>query len=359
MSSESQIKSIRTKSIGCAPILRHYFEKCKIAQIIDENAALDPRRTVLSHGQACVAMITGILCQVLALYDLCRFAENTTLLDVILPGVSPKEYFDDRLADTLDAISKHGLDNLEIPMTQHMLNEFNIACDAVHNDTTSASFYGRYDQPDTGDNINITYGFSKKHRQDLKQLVWSLSVSSDHGFPLFQQAYSGNTADVETYVEQWQNIIDLLGKSDFLFVTDSKIVTKENMAHIADNGGFFLAPVPMYESYKTVFHNALAEHTLEDLILYKKKFNRGFEVPIDIEHNEKTYRFRMIIIYDCGLFALKKHTIDKRIKSTKAAFKEMETKLNKYNLKTSDDINNACAAILSKYKTENLFEYHI
>jgi len=59
------IEGVETKRVSFAPILRHYFEKGDIIQIIDENVPLDPRRKVLTHGQACVAMITGILFQVL------------------------------------------------------------------------------------------------------------------------------------------------------------------------------------------------------------------------------------------------------------------------------------------------------
>lgn len=90
----------------------------------------------------------------------------------------------------------------------------------------------------------LPLAYSKKHRQDLKQLVWSIPVSSDSAFPLFQKAYSGNTADVDTYVEQWQNLIDLLGYQDFLYVADSKLITKENMTQIHNDDGFFIAPAP-------------------------------------------------------------------------------------------------------------------
>lgn len=251
---QHDIDSVKTKGITFAPIVRQYFERCAIAQIIDGNVPLDPRRKTLSHGQACIAiMITGILCQVLELYNLCKFEEDTTILDVILPGISPKDYFDDRLADTLDALFKYGLDNLEILITRQMIDAFEIIYDIVHNDTTPASVYGRYDRHDTEGSIHITYGFSKKHRQDLKQLIWSLSVSSDHAFPLFQMAYSGNTTDVDTYVEQWQNLIDLLDNDEFLYVADSKLVTKENMSHIDDNGGFFLALLPCMNPTEMLF----------------------------------------------------------------------------------------------------------
>jgi len=240
-----------------------------------------------------------------------------------------------------------------------MIHEFNIESDLCHNDTTSASVYGECSKNKTADSIKISFGYSKKHRQDLKQLVWSLSVSSDSAFPLFQQAYSGNTADVETYVEQWQKLIDLLGRRDFLYVADSKIITKENMAHIHDNEGFFIAPVPMYESYKTEFHEALDRHDHEILISYKDKINRGFEIPLTISHETKDYPFRMIILYDHGLFARKRRTLKNRVEKTKIAFKKLNKKINKYKLKTQESIDKACASILKKYYTTDFFEYSI
>ncbi len=359
MAEQSMVHGVETKGVGFAPILRSYYERCRIAQIIDENVTLDARRKTLTHGEASVAMITGILFQVMQLYRFVQFATETTVLDVVFPHIKPQEYFDDRLADTLDALFKYGLGNLETLITQHMIREFNIVTNTCHNDTTSASVYGNCDNNKTADSIRITFGHSKKHRQDLKQLVWSLSVSSDSGFPLFQKAYSGNTADVTTYVEQWQNLIDLLGRNDFLYVADSKLLTKENMTHIHDNDGFFIAPAPMYESYKSAFHDALDNHSVETLLPYKKQINRAFEVPFHVEHNEKNYPFRMIILFDHGLFARKSSTLRNRIEKTKAAFNQIEEKLNKYTLKTEQSIDDACSSILSRCQTSEFFSYTI
>lgn len=357
--SQTVIRDVQTKGVGFAPILRHYFEKCGIAEIIDQNVPLDPRRKILTHGEASVAMITSILFQVLQLYRVCKFARETTVLDVIFPEIDPNEYFDDRLADTLDAVYKYGIGNLETLLTQRMITEFEITSDICHNDTTSASVYGQCNKNRTADSIKITFGYSKKHRHDLKQFVWSLSVSSDSAFPLFQKAYSGNTSDVDTYVEQWHNLIDLLGRRDFLYVADSKIITKENMAYIHDNEGFFIAPAPMYESYKTTFYDALDQHDQEILIPYKDRDNRGFEVPLTFSHEKKDYPFRMIILYDHGLFARKRRTRENRIAKTRSAFDELSTKLNRYKLKTEAAISKACAEILKKYHTTEFFEYRI
>ena len=346
----SVIKNVQTQAVGFAPILRRYFDQCEIQRLIDDHVELDPRRKILTHGEAAVAMITGILFQVMQLYRICKFAAEKNVLNVLLPAIAPEEYFDDRLADTLDAIFDYGIGDLELAITRHMIEAFQIQSDVCHNDTTSASVYGNADNNKTDRSIRITFGHSKKHRKDLKQFIWSMSVSSDHAFPLFQQAYSGNTADVTTYVEQWQKLIDLLDRNDFLYVADSKLITHENMAHITDNDGFFIAPAPMYESYKNTFENALNKHDREYLIPYKERFNRGFEVPMKFSHEDITYQLRMIILFDHGLCALKQKALQDRVQKTRDGFKQLSGKLNRYKLKSQEQISEACAAILKKEK---------
>lgn len=353
------IKNVQTQAVGFAPILRHYFDQCGIQRIIDDHVDLDPRRKILTHGQAAVAMITGILFQVMQLYRICKFAAEKNVLEVLLPHIAPEQYFDDRLADTLDAIYAGGIGDLELAITRNMIEKFQIQSHVCHNDTTSVSVYGNADNNKTDRSIQVTFGHSKKHRKDLKQLIWSMSVSSDHAFPLFQKAYSGNTADVTTYVEQWHKLIDLLDGHDFLYVADSKVITHDNMAHIIDNDGFFIAPAPMYESYKNAFEDALNKHDRELLIAYKERFNRGFEVPMEFSHEGKSYRVRMIILFDHGLRAIKQNALQNRVQKTRDDFQELSGKLNRYKLKSREQIDAACAAILKKNKTESFFTYTV
>ena len=44
----------------------------------------------------------------------------------------------------------------------------------------------------------ITFGHSKDHRPDLKQLVFILTVSADHAVPVIYRLASGNTSDDPT-----------------------------------------------------------------------------------------------------------------------------------------------------------------
>jgi transposase len=352
---EPVINHVQTQAVGFAPILLHYFDQCGIQRIIDDHVELDPRRKILTHGQAAVAMITGILFQVMQLYRICKFAAEKTVLQVLLPDIAPEQYFDDRLADTLDAIFAYGIGDLELAITRNMIEMFEIQSHVCHNDLTSVSFYGDADNNKTDCSIRVTFGHSKKHRKDLKQLIWSMSVNSDHAFPLFQKAYSGNTADVTT----WHKLIDLLDDHDFLYVADSKLITHENMAHIADNDGYFIAPAPMYESYKNVFENALSNHDRELLIPYKGYFNRGFEVPMEFSHEDTNYPLRMIILFDHGLRKQKQKVLQNRVQRTRDDFKELSGKLNRYKLKSQEQIDAACAAILKKNKTESFFTYTV
>jgi len=353
------IKNVQTQAVGFAPILRYYFDQCAIASIIDDHVELDPRRKILTHGQAAVAMITATLFQVMQLYRICKFATEKNVLKVLLPHIAADQYFDDRLADTLDALFDYGIGDLDMLITTNMIDVFQIESQACHNDTTSVSMYGDADNNKTDQGIQVTFGHSKKHRKDLKQFVWSMSVSSDHAFPLFQKAYSGNTADVTTYVEQWQRLIDLLGRRDFLYVADSKLISHQSMAHIHDNDGFFVAPAPMYESYKKVFEDALASHDRQWLIAYKDRFNRGFEVPMDFKYENKDYRLRMIILFDHGLCARKQKTLQNRIHKTQRAVDQISGKLNRYKLKSYDAIDKACSVILKNNHTQPFFTYRI
>lgn len=118
--------NVETKQVGFAPILLHYFQKCDIANIIDQNVTLDPIRKLLTHWQAIIAMITAIF-KVTSLYRVYQFATEPGVLDVIFSDISPNEYFDDRLGDILNVVYQYGIGNLEILTTRKMMEEFNIS----------------------------------------------------------------------------------------------------------------------------------------------------------------------------------------------------------------------------------------
>ena len=76
----------------------------------------------------------------------------------------------------------------------------------------------------------ITWGYSKDHRPDLKQLLYTLTVSRDGGVPMSFTSHSGNVVDDKTHCAAWDLLCQLVGSSDFLYVADCKLASDRTSA---------------------------------------------------------------------------------------------------------------------------------
>jgi transposase len=115
--------------------------------------------------------------------------------------------------------------------------------EVLHNDTTSITFIGAYNGVDPKA-VKIMHGYNKDHRPDCKQIVFGLNITADGHVPVSYQIYDGNQADVTTHVPNWEQLREMLGKEDFIYVADSKLCSYENLHTIDENGGQFITVVP-------------------------------------------------------------------------------------------------------------------
>ncbi|HZK36412.1 MAG TPA: IS1634 family transposase [Aeromicrobium sp.] len=132
--------------------------------------------------------------------------------------------------------------------------------------STSISVHGNYRGADGTvrggkPTAAITFGHSKDHRPDLKQLVWILTVSADGAVPLAYRLADGNTNDDPTHVQTCDGLVDLLGRTDFLYVADSKLCSRAAMGHIAGRGGRFITILPRSRAEDGAFREHLQTHT--------------------------------------------------------------------------------------------------
>ncbi|MGH4015919.1 MAG: IS1634 family transposase [Pseudonocardiaceae bacterium] len=121
-----------------------------------------------------------------------------------------------------------------------MVAEFGVDTTELHHDYSSAVGTPRGGKPTPV----ITFGHSKDHRPDLKQLVWILTVSADGAVPVAYRLADGNTTDDPTHVPTWDQLVGLLGRAGFLYVADSKLCSREAMGHIDGRGGRFVTVLP-------------------------------------------------------------------------------------------------------------------
>jgi transposase len=103
-------------------------------------------------------------------------------------------------------------------------------------------------------------GRSKDHRPDLKQLVFILTVTADGAVPVACRTSDGNTEDSTTHIATWNALVELLSRSDFLYVADSKLATRDNMAHIVKNHGRFVSVLPASRKEDAAFRRYLVDH---------------------------------------------------------------------------------------------------
>ena len=172
---------------------------------------------------------------------------------------------DDRVGRALDRLFDADRAALLTELVVHMVREFHVALDELHNDSTTITLHGDYAGA-AGQRIRgkptarVTHGHNKDHRPDLKQLLWILTVSADGAVPVHFKVADGSTEDSTTHHDTWELLRRLVGSPRFLYVADSKLCTWENLRHIHREGGWFLTVLPRSRKEDRRFKDWIQEH---------------------------------------------------------------------------------------------------
>ncbi len=94
--------------------------------------------------------------------------------------------------------------------------------------------------------IEVTYGYSRDHREDLKQWMLGL-VTSGEGIPQFLQPLDGNASDKRALLEAVTALTQQLresGETPGVYVADSGLYSAENMTQLNAAGVRWVSRVP-------------------------------------------------------------------------------------------------------------------
>jgi transposase len=235
--------------VGPLPIVNRFIERLGLMRCLEEAVPTDDRRCAVSHAEVLGTLIRTIMVEREPIY---RQAEMVRDFDPAAFGVAAEQLAridDDRMGRALDALFDADRTALgtTVVLAAHM--RFGVKLDEQHNDSTSISFSGQY-RSATGREIRgkrarwISYGHSKDHRPDLKQLLWIMTTSRDGSVPTQFRSSDGRTNDSTTHIETWDQLCKLKGGPDFLYVADSKLCTREAMDHIHYRSGRFVTVLP-------------------------------------------------------------------------------------------------------------------
>jgi len=203
----------------------------KIVDMIDERIPTDQREEI-STGEAVAGMIInglGFSDRPMTLTP--QFFQNKAMELLFRPGVQADYFNRFKLGRALDACYEYGCDALFSEISMAACQKEEIDCRFNSEDTTSFNLTGAYDIDSDEHAIEITHGYSKDHRPDLKQAVLELMVSQDGGIPIISQAWSGNASDNKIFKERAKKLITSFKESDAprYLVADSKLYFKDNI----------------------------------------------------------------------------------------------------------------------------------
>jgi transposase len=254
---------LRSYDVGALPLLTRIFDRIQLERILREHLPGDDSRTELATGAALMVLFANLLLAREPVYGVGDWAASFPpdllgLRDEDLPRLH-----DDRLGRCLDRMFEGVGPTLIMAVVRRVIEEFDISLDELHNDSTTVSFYGAYDEAaQEGEQRGrpthaITWGHSKARRPDLKQLLSILTVTGDGNVPVSFSSASGNTADDRTHITTWDLLYELIGGADFLYVADCKLASSENLTHIATRGGRFVTVLPRGRAEDVAFRGRL------------------------------------------------------------------------------------------------------
>jgi transposase len=269
-------QTLRSEKIGALPILNHFIERLRLEQWLRECLPPEDKRVKVPAAKALLVLLRNLLISREPLYGMGEWAASYApdLLGLTLDELEALS--DDAVGRALTCLFRSEQGPFVLAVVGHTIREFKVTLRQLHNDSTTITFHGDYSDAAEEDTrggrrtLAITWGHNKDHRPDLKQLVYILTLSDDGGVPVHFRATSGNTTDDQTHVETWKLLCELAGRSDFLYVADSKLATAENMAYLHQHRGRFITVLPRTRGEDKVFRQSLREGKVSWRTIYEK-----------------------------------------------------------------------------------------
>ena len=224
------------------PIVKAYAKKIGLVDTIDR---LVDTQMELSPGMAVFGMVLDTLSGRTPLYRLTEFFEEKDTELLLGAPIEPERFCDYNLGRSMDKIFETGTQKIFSQLAQNALTVFDVDPRRLHFDTTSVSVFGDYDLVDPP--FEITYGYSKDKRPDLKQFLVSM-LCVDRNIPILGTTTDGNASDKTLNNELLTHISRYMAEHGlqpgaYVYVADAAFVTEDNL-NKTDGRTWFLTRLP-------------------------------------------------------------------------------------------------------------------
>lgn len=246
MALEIASSTMRTEVMDHHGLTAGICRELKLAERINARIGSQDSRRIIQPGTAVNAMIiNGLGFTNRRLYLTPQFFQSKAIEQLLGEGIQAEHLDDHALGKALDEIADYGPTKLYGEIAFELLQENGLLGSNAHLDTTSFALQGQDETKETA-TIEVTYGFSKDHRPDLKQVMLSMAVTGPAELPFWMEPQDGNSSDKTSFHETIQQVRQfqrgLKGASDFLWVADSALYSKEKL--LASNAYLWISRVP-------------------------------------------------------------------------------------------------------------------
>jgi len=333
--------NVITKRVDVLPMVKYYIDQLGIYGLFSKYVK-KPERSPVDPAQILSVMVANIVCASQPLYKVEQWAAD--YMDGLSEyGLNASVYNDDQIAKNLDRLFEADRNSLMSELTANAIGVYLLETKQIHNDSTSVTFTGAYENQHPKA-VELKHGFNKDHRPDCKQIVFGLNITADGNVPLSFELFDGNRTDDTTHVPNWNSLREFLGESDFIYIADCKLCSQKNLDHIHEHGGIFITIVPKNRADVKQFYEFLKTNPIE--------WQYAYETPNSRKESEtiiyKTYEgapskdgYRIIWVHSSAKEKQDESRRKNRIAKADLQLTELSPRLNQYNLKTKEKIEEA------------------
>jgi transposase len=191
------------------PIIKAYADHLGLVGLINHYV---PTEMDVDAGTVVLGLVLDTLSGRSPLYRLEEFFAHQDTELLLGKAVPPQAFTDDTVGRVLDRLYDFGTIQLFTACAVRAAMRFGLERRYVHFDTTSRSVWGEYQFTEAQDlPFQMTYGYSKAKRPDLKQFVLS-TLCVDHAVPIWGKPEDGNASDKTLNTTLLSEIAQLLAR---------------------------------------------------------------------------------------------------------------------------------------------------
>jgi transposase len=346
---------LESVEIGAQPLLRPLLQRLRLRPLMAEALGPRDRRLKLDPVDSLLLLLRNVTLSRHPLYAVPAWVQafDPRQLELTPPLLALVN--DDRLGRALDRLFAADPRTLTTRLAVQLVQEFGLQLSRCHQDSTTVTFSGLYAPPATPRAgrrpRRIVHGHNKDHRPDLKQLVWSLTVSADGAVPVHYLLADGNTTDDQLHVGTWDALRQLVGSPHFIYVADAKLCTRENMGHIDRAGGRFITVLPGTRKEESRFRqHLLAQPVVWQPIWQRPPQRRQGDPPEHfeaVEAPEPTVEgYRLVWYRSSEKWQRDQRQRDQVIQTARLALQRLRERVGQRQLKTEAQVRTASEQIL-------------